>query len=159
MSQFIRDVLPLAWWGQISEYFPAQNLHERRECCPAVCVWADWGLLGSRWLHFPTFQLDTNKIFLKTQDTPRILAMKGGDGIAVRKIKVRQTDRKCCSSLFLTQCDLQNVIWMENMLKSKFIHYMYGNQISRLKLIRYKCFFHILKQRPFHTLLVSHVSI
>ena len=93
--------------------------------------------------------------------------MKGGDGTAVRKIKVRQTDRKCCSSLFLTQCDLQNVIWMENverltvknMLESKFIHYMFGNQINRLKLIRYKCFFHILEQRPFHTLLVGHVSI
>ena len=65
--------------------------------------------------------------------------MKGGDGIAVRKIKVRQTDRKCCSSLFLTQCDLQNVIWMENverltvknMLESKFIHCMYGKQSNK----------------------------
>ena len=95
--------------------------------------------------------------------------MKGGDGIAVRKIKVRQTDRKCCSSLFLTQCDLQDVIWMENVERLKICWnlnsfiicnmYVYGNQINRPKLIRYKCFFHILKQRPFHTLLVGHVSI
>ena len=88
--------------------------------------------------------------------------MKGGDGVAVRNIKVRQTDRKCCSSLFLTQCDCHldgECGAVKNKLESKFIHYMYGNQINRLKLIRYKCFFHILKQRPFHTLLVGHVSI
>ena len=59
------------------------------------------------------------------KDTPHILVMKGGDGIAVRNIKVRQTDRKCCSSSFLTQCDCHldgECGAVKNKLESKFIH-------------------------------------